>query len=109
MIGEGAFTVPFSCVKVTCHQGKEHNMKRYEYTTLDMGDAQSLQEGIDRMNAMGRKGWRRVDYEGTVTLFERELPEGEPGSDEPSGPVPLNEDVAFYKQDRMPGDDTVPH
>jgi hypothetical protein len=84
-------------------------MKRYEYDVVNVSQVQNVSELLVILNQRGKAGWRRVDADLQHVMFERELADDEPGSDEPSGPVPLNEDVAFYKQDQPVANTDITH
>jgi hypothetical protein len=84
-------------------------MKRYEYEAVKVSHVRTTQELMDILNTRGKQGWRRVDADLGHVLFERELPEDEPGSDDTSGPVTLNENVPFYTPEPQAANTDITH
>jgi hypothetical protein len=82
-------------------------MKRYEYSFLNRCGT-PIRDLVKELSDVGKQGWR-IRYEiGDNILLERELADNEPGSDDTSGPVTLNEDVAFYGQPVAANTDPTP-
>lgn len=85
-------------------------MPRYEYDFEDFSTVTSTEELFASLNARGKKSWRLMspDLREGIAMFERVLPEDASGNDEPSGPVPLNEDTAFYSGPRLVANNETP-